>query len=139
MTFTLFGRWQTRIFLISTVGVLVTVPFAAIVSYSPLTFLLILFYLTLLGLIWDGLYNFLQQFKWDRDWPGVFQLFAGIWEALFLITLIKSIGLPLIPKTLAIPIFIVHYIFVWSAIYLSSQILMKLLFPHWRFRGGRLF
>ncbi|MBK4728336.1 hypothetical protein JJD41_00295 [Oxynema sp. CENA135] len=139
MTFTLFGRWQTRIFLISTVGVLVTVPFAAIASYSSLTFLLILFYLTLLGLIWDGLYNFLQQFKWDRDWPGIFQLFAGIWEALFLITLIKSIGLPLIPKTLAIPIFVVHYTCVWLAIYLSSQILMKLLFPHWRFHGGRLF
>ena len=96
MTPTLFGRWQTRLLLFATIGVLVTLPFflGLITSQSGSIFFWILGYVAIFGIGWDALYISLQQLRWDRDWPGAFQLIAGIWEALFVLFLIKIIGLP---------------------------------------------
>jgi hypothetical protein len=129
MTPTLFGRWQTRIFLLSTVGVLASLPFYLGylgTQYNPIYFW-VLFYVGLLGLGWDVLYDFLQKFMWDRDWPGVFQFFAAIVEGVVL-------GIQL--EYFKIPTFIKHYSLVWVSVYLSSWVIMRLLFPRWRFRGG---
>ncbi|WP_293134357.1 hypothetical protein [Microcoleus sp. bin38.metabat.b11b12b14.051] len=140
MTPVLFGRWQTRIFLLATVGVLVSLPF--FLGYlgtkeSPIYFW-VLFYVGFFGLGWDVLYNFLQKFMWDGDWPGVFQFFAGIVEAVFLGFIIKIFGLPYIDKEVFdIPTFIQHYSLVWVSVYVSSWVMMRLLFPRWRFRGGQ--
>ena len=139
MTPTLLGRWQTRIFLLFTVGFVVTLPFVFSQGRFQPNFIYfwILFYLGLLGLIWDILYNFLQQFFWDRDWPGVMQLLAAIFEAIVLILIIKFWGLPYInPDRFQLHLFITHYSVVWLSIYFSSWTLMRLLFPQWRFRGG---
>ncbi|TAG67108.1 MAG: hypothetical protein EAZ25_08855 [Oscillatoriales cyanobacterium] len=136
MTPTLFGRWQTRLLLFATIGVLVTLPFflGLITSTSGAIFFLILGYVAIFGIGWDILYIYIQQFRWDRDWPGAFQLIAGIWEALFVLFLIKIIGLPGIPReNFDLTAFALHYSLVWLAIYLAS------LFPYWRFRGGQWF
>ena len=140
MTPTLFGRWQTRLLLFSTVGVLVTLPFflGLITSQSGSIFFWVLGYVAIFGIGWDALYISLQQLRWDRDWPGAFQLLAGIWEALFVLFLIKIIGLPGIPKQdFDLGAFALHYSLVWLAIYLASQTLMRIFFPYWRFRGGQ--
>ena len=79
MTPTLFGRWQTRLLLLATVGILITIPFSEPIYFSVLA------YIAILGLFWDVVYDFLQKFRWDRDWPGVYQLLAAIWEAIFLL------------------------------------------------------
>lgn len=140
MTPTLFGRWQTRLLLFATVGVLVTLPFA--LGYigpgsSPIYFWM-LGYLALFGLGWDAVYDYLQKFRWDRDWPAILQLFAGIWEAAFLIFLLKVVRLPL-PGVANLDLggFVLHYSLVWLAVFVGSHSLMRILFPRWRFQGGQ--
>ncbi|MEB3282024.1 MAG: hypothetical protein VKK42_24200 [Lyngbya sp.] len=141
MTPTLWGRWQTRIFLLATVGVFVTLPFwMGFIGKPSWIYFALLGYIALFGLVWDTLYIYLQKFRWDRDWPGLFQLLAGIWEGLFVGGLAQTIGLPGIsPQVFHLGLFICHYTGVWLATYLASQTLTRILFPHWRFRGGRWF
>ncbi|OIP73369.1 MAG: hypothetical protein AUK43_00475 [Oscillatoriales cyanobacterium CG2_30_40_61] len=142
MTPTLIGRWQTRLFLFATIGILVTLVFLGLkISDQPRSiYFWVLGYISCFGLIWDILYIKIQQLRWDRDWPGAFQLLAGIWEALFLLILIKTIGLPgLSASEFNLGLFIFHYSCVWIAIFIASQSLIRILFPYWRFRGGQLF
>lgn len=141
MTPTLFGRWQTRLFLLATVGVLVTLPFVLGITSpnSSSAYFWVLGYVAIFGIVWDILYNYLQQFRWDRDWPGIFQLLTGVWEGIFLIIIIKLLQLPLPGvQNLDLNLFIRHYSLVWLSIYLASQTVMRVLFPRWRFRGGQL-
>jgi hypothetical protein len=142
MTPTLIGRWQTRLLLFATVGVLVSLPFCFgyFGAQPSWVYLWILGYIAVFGIVWDWLYIYLQNFRWDRDWPGIFQLLAGIWEIIFLVLLVKVLGLPGIPQdSLDLKRLILHYSLVWVAIYIASQSLMRILWPHWRFRGGRWF
>lgn len=140
MTPTLFGRWQTRLFLLATIGVLVTLPFClGIIEPNFGTgYYLILGYVAILGCIWDILYNYLQKFRWDRDWPGALQLVAGIWEAVFIAGSVKLGILPGVPSELPLFWFFLHYSVVWLSVYIGSQTIMRILFPRWRFRGGQL-
>lgn len=139
MTPTLFGRWQTRLLLLATVGVLITLPFSVgiIGPGASSEFFWIVGYVALFGLLWDVLYNYLQKFRWDRDWPGAFQLLAGIWEAIFIACVVKLFGLPNVPRELPINGFIFHYSLVWLGVYITSQTLMRIVFPRWRFKGGQ--
>lgn len=142
MTPTLFGRWQTRLLLLATVGVLITLPFAFGITSpnSSLVYFWVLGYVAIFGILWDILYNYLQKFRWDRDWPGIFQLLAGIWEGIFLIIIIDLWQFPLPGiQNLDFNLFVRHYSLVWLGIYLASQTIMRVLFPRWRFRGGQLF
>lgn len=139
MTPTLFGRWQTRIFLLATIGLITTWKFASgLLGTEPGTsYYWVLFYVALFGLIWDVLYNFLQKFMWDHDWPGAFQLLAGIAEGVLLGLLARSNVLPFIDGShFNLGTFVLHYGAVWVSTYLASWVMMRLLFPRWRFRGG---
>lgn len=141
MTPTLFGRWQTRILLLFTVGLLVTVPFSiGIVGEPSSNYIGILVWIALFGMGWDILYDRIQKFRWDRDWPASFQLLAGIWEAIFILFVLNGLGIPL-PGIEDLPIhfgtFIFHYSTVWLAVFTASQTLMRVVFPRWRFRGGK--
>ncbi len=135
MTPTLFGRWQTRVILIGTIGVLITLAFA-LSSRSFFTPFVVLFYATLLGLGWDLLYNFLQKLRWDRDWPPIFFLFGAIIEALFLWNLIYMLPLPGIERSLTFVSFISHYTVVWLAIFALMLGPLRVLLLHWRFQGA---
>jgi hypothetical protein len=141
MTLTLLGRWQTRILLLSTIGMLVTLPFSlGILGSASSNYLSILVWIGIFGLGWDILYDRMQKFRWDRDWPATFQLLAGIWEGVFLLSVLNGLEIAL-PGIEELPIdlttFIFHYSSVWLAVFLASQSLMRILFPHWRFRGGK--
>jgi hypothetical protein len=140
MTPTLIGRWQTRILLLTLVGFPITLPFTVGIvgpGASPV-FSLILLYVILFGFLWDVMYDFWQQFRWDRDWPGVLQLLAGIGEAVFLGIILKSIPVPgLVPEDISLKWFAIHYSCVWLGVYLASQSLTRIVFPRWRFRGGK--
>lgn len=142
MTPTLFGRWQTRLLLLFTVGVLVSIPFAmGLIASSPgIVYFWILVYVAIFGLGWDVLYDKIQKYRWDRDWPAVYQFFAGIWEMVFVFCGVKLLGfLPIpIPKEELSPgVFFLHYSFVWLAVFIVSQSLMRIVFVRWRFRGGQ--
>lgn len=139
MTPTLLGRWQTRILLLATVGGLVTLPFYfGFMGKPSWIYFAVLGYVALFGLVWDILYIYLQKFRWDRDWPGVFQLLGGIGEGLLIAGLAKTVGLPGISAQIFnVGVFICHYSLVWWATYLASVSLTRILFPRQRFRGGR--
>ena len=138
MTPTLWGRWQTRIWLLGIIGSFVTLLFAYF--YNSLTPFLILAYVLIVGLILDLVYNFLQKFRWDRDWPPTFQLGAGIVEGGLVWGLIQFW-----PDLIAIPgqsgltfgQFFAHYTTVWVITFLASQSLLRILYPRWRYRGGQ--
>jgi hypothetical protein len=138
MTPTLLGRWQTRLVLLGTLGVLITVLFVGFYPSSPAPpFFIVLGYVALLGLGWDVLYQALQQRRWDHDWPAIFQLGAGLWEGMVIYGVMISVGLPGIGDSMAPGPFWGHYGTVWLGYFLTSQSLLRVLFPRWRFRGGQ--
>ncbi len=134
MTPTLFGRWQTRFFLLMLIGVPITIVFTAFApGVGPL---IILFLVMVLGFGWDVFYQLIQRQRWDQDWPPVLQLMAGIVELLLILTLVFVIDI--LPGPTPNPIFfLAHYWTVWVATFLASQSLMRLVFPRWRFNGGQ--
>jgi len=137
VTPTLAGRWQTRIFVLGTIGVIVTAVFAA--SYAADTFWYVLGYVLLFGLGWDVLYIAIQQLKWDRDWPPYLQWLAAAWEGFFLYYLIDNMGLPGIDEgTVPQDRFIYHYGTVFITTFIWVQGPMRALFPSWRYHGGRI-
>ncbi|MGD1911570.1 MAG: hypothetical protein ACFB2X_12125 [Rivularia sp. (in: cyanobacteria)] len=138
MTPTLIGRWQSRIFLLATIGVLFTLPFAVSNGFQNIEFIYfwILFYVGAFGLVWDILYTLIQKLFWDHDWPGIIQFFAAIFEGIFLSLMINLVGLPNITQKPDLLTYVIHYSIVWIAVYCASWIVMRLLFPRARFRGG---
>jgi hypothetical protein len=137
MTPTLIGRWQTRILLLGTLGILVTIPFSL---NGESVYFQVLLAIAVLGCLWDIVYNQLQTVRWDHDWPATLQVGAGIWEAFFfyvpfryLISNILKIG-----WLIGIPFdkFLLHYACIWLAVFTASQTLMRIIFPRWRFHGG---
>jgi hypothetical protein len=140
MTPTIWGRWQTRIAMFLTIGVIVTAFFALFDDTDA--YFRILFYVGVFGLVWDIIYIFIQQVRWDRDWPPVFQWAAGFVEGAFVWILLEYFGLPGIADGEAgvVPFdrFLSHYLCVFFAIWLWLQGPMRVVFPFWRFHGGRI-
>lgn len=140
MTLTLAGRWQTRFFLLTVGGIPVTAVFAWL--FGTLTPFALLGYVLLFGLGWDTLYNVLQTWRWNRDWPPLFAWLTGLWEGAFLWAVLNllwaaGITLPGIAAGGGYGRFAVHYLAVFSITWVASLGLMPILFPRWRFRGGQ--
>jgi hypothetical protein len=141
MTFTLFGRWQIRVLLLATVGMLLTILMVVRSSSSIAgqTFLTLI-YLGLFGLGWDFVYHQLQRLRWDGDWNGLLQLGGAVWEGLFLVMVIKAVGLPGIDRTIfSIPGFIGFYTSYCVLNSIVTHSLLRILSPYSRFNGGQWF
>ncbi len=141
MTPTLMGRWQTRLAMLATWGVLISLVFA--ITRGPdgfnETFFYVLGYVALFGLAWDIVFILLQRLRWDRDWPAVFQFGAGVAEGALIYALIRWTGLPGIEKSaVSFGLFLAHYGTVWLVTFAWVQGPMRALFPRWRFTGGRV-
>lgn len=136
MTPTLVGRWQTRALLLGTTGLLLSLGFGRLFG-DLVTPLVLLGYVLVFGFAWDALYQYLQSFRWDRDWPPVFQFAAGIVEAAFIWALVRLIGLPGVSPELTLGQFFAHYATVWFVAFVGTQGPLRLIFPRWRYRGGR--
>lgn len=135
MTPTLLGRWQTRLILLSTLGLAVTALFANwFQSNGPF---ILLGLVLVIGFAWDVAYQLMQRRRWDRDWPPNLQLAAGIWEAVFVAWLVFGLGI--LPNTPTVGQFLGHYTAVWLTTFLASQSVMRLIFPRWRYNGGEWF
>jgi len=144
---TLLGRWQTRLFLLGTAGVLLTFGFGFLFRDFATPFAL-LGYVLLFGFGWDIGYNALQSLRWDRDWPPLFFVGGGLLEALLLWGLVKAqvlwaalglAGLPGVAPGLTLAQFAAHYGTVFIVTLLLMLGPMKVIFLKWRFRGGQLF
>ena len=144
MTPTLMGRWQTRLFLLGSIGLAVTLIFGYIFN-DYITPLAALGYVLVIGFVWDIVYDYAQTCRGDQDWPPVLQWVGAIIEAVFLwglillgnqITLFGT-GLPGISPNLTLGMFAAHYTSVWVLVFIASQALMRIIFPRWRFDGGQ--
>jgi hypothetical protein len=132
---TLNGRIQTRVFLLAVVGgiwTLILSPFL-----GAMTFLVLLAVLVL-GVGWELVYHFIQQFRWEKDWPTFFGLVTAINEGLLVWLLLGAGAVPGLPSGVPGSVFLIQFITTWLLVWLVANGPMRVPFIHWRFRGGRL-
>ena len=67
MTPTLLGRWQQRLLVLPTIGLLLSLPLA--ISQLSWYYIIVLFYIGIGGCLWDILYQQLQLegFCWNSN------------------------------------------------------------------------
>jgi len=144
MTYSLAGRLQTRILIFGVLGGAWTAVITPILpTRLPLgasfrmTFSVLLLTIVL-GVFWELGYHLLQQFRWDKDWPTMFSLLAGVPEGLLVWLLLETDSwfwdVPVTPRGFWL-LFISLWLVVW--IVLSGPIRVLLVRRRWR--GGRLF
>ncbi|HEY0641665.1 MAG TPA: hypothetical protein VGD67_28900 [Pseudonocardiaceae bacterium] len=141
---TLFGRIQTRLFLLAVVGGAIT---ALITPILPLdgpmgqryqaTFV-VLASVAVLGVAWELLYHLLMQWRWEKDWPTLFGLVTLVPEGILVWVLADRQILPGLPGPVPGDAFLVHFVLVWLAVWMVANGPMRVPFIRWRFRGGRV-
>jgi hypothetical protein len=145
MTPTLFGRLQSRFFLLLFVGL----PWTLIISpflpgfdgagltdiYFKATFRLLALVCVLGLVIWEPIYHYLQQFRWEKDWPSLFALLLGIPEGIlaWLLSGLVLEGDGGAPAKVFVPMFVTVWILVW----LMAIGPIKVFLIRYRFRGGK--
>ncbi len=141
MTPTLWGRIQSRLLLVLIVGGIWTLlvtpfikPFSASVSSAYFLTFAALLIVTFVGVIWELIYHGLQQTRWEKDWPTLFGLLTGIPE--FFTT---AFWLAVVTGDRVIPplTFFLHFFSTWIVVWLFANGPIRILFPRWRFNGGR--
>lgn len=141
---TLNGRIQTRLFLLAVVGGLITLiitpvlPGNAPVGDKYRDTYLVLLTVAVLGVLWECLYHFLMQWRWEKDWPTLFGLVTAAPEGL-LIWLLLSVGaIPGIVGHVSGAAFAILFGLIWLGVWLTANGPMRVPFIRWRFNGGRL-
>lgn len=139
MTATLFGRIQTRVFVVATVGLLWTIIVTPVLpdrgrlsTAYGVTFRVLLI-VGVAGIGWELVYHGLQQFRWEKDWPALFGLLTGINEGIS--TWLVARGFDIKVRGSA---FLVHFATTWIALWLFVNGPMRVIFIRWRYRGGRI-
>ncbi len=141
MTSTYFGRVQTRLFTVFTIGLLWTLvltPFLSLPAGEKYKVTLTtLGWVALLGVVvWEPIWHLLQQFRWEKDWPAMYLLLQAVPEAVLVRVVLDR------TLTTAAPVgtgtFALHFATTWLAIYFFVQGPMRVPFLRWRFRGGRI-
>lgn len=138
---TLTGRMQTRLFLLATVGLawtIVVVPllprFGASLGDVYATAILALFVIALMGLGWELLYHFIQQYRWEKDWPILYALVEGLPEGILAFAVVDAVvtnG----PHPIT---FFLHFFTTWIVVWLAAVGPLRMVLIRWRFRGGRI-
>jgi hypothetical protein len=139
MTPTLLGRWQIRIFLLATVGLLISFLVGLGFGGNYQVPLLALLYVLLFGLVWDVLYQVMTSYRWDRDWPTSYQVAAGVIEGALVWVLILTHKLPGIAEPPHFIVFLIQYGAIWLSIFLLTQGPLRIFSVNWRYQGGQWF
>ena len=141
---TLFGRVQTRIFLLALVGGLVTLAITPVLSLPGstseqyrMTFI-VLATVAVLGVLWEIVYHVLMQWRWEKDWPTLFGLITFVPEGVLVWVLLRAGVVPGIAAAPPAAAFVIHFLVVWLAVWLVAQGPMRVPFIRWRFHGGRI-
>ncbi len=140
----LMGRIQTRIFTLAVIGSLWT---AVITPFLPphsvplhtryqATFT-VLAVVLVVGLVWECIYQGLQQFRWEKDWPTLFGFVEGINEGIVAWLIVANVTLPGHPSVTGTA-FVIDFATVWIVTWLWVNGPMRVPFLRWRFRGGRI-
>jgi hypothetical protein len=146
---TLNGRLQTRIFMLVVFGGVITFLITPILpggfelsgeSYK-ITYL-ILATVLVLGILWELLYHFIQQFRWEKDWPTLFGLITAINEGAVVWLLLDNGLIPGIDgKDFPAEVFwafFIDFTVIWLVIWVWTNGPMRVPFIRWRFFGGRI-
>lgn len=165
MTPVFLGRIQTRIYVSLLIGglwTLVITPFLfinppgegytlALASDVPLgdtyklTFAALAITTVFGCIVWEPIYHFFMQFRWEKDWPAFFHLLQVFPEGLSTFLLLHVSWLNPLPdigpdKEQFVPV--LAYIFLFSSTWIITWLFangpMKIFFIRWRFNGGRL-
>jgi hypothetical protein len=138
---TLAGRIQTRLFLLATVGLLWTIVVVPVLPKRGAstttvytTSVLTLFVVAFLGCGWELLYHFIQQYRWEKDWPVLYLLVQGIPEGVLAFMVVDGL-IPLGPSAVT---FFFHFVTTWILVWLSAIGPLRMVLIRWRFRGGRI-
>ncbi|MFI6595125.1 hypothetical protein ACIBHX_02695 [Nonomuraea sp. NPDC050536] len=135
---TLAGRIQTRLFLLATVGAVLTALSALVLPMSFVDAYLVLLAVAVVGVGWELLYHLLMQFRWDKDWPTLFGLVAIVPEGLLMWVLLDRGLIPGVGGPVPAGAFAAMFAIVWIGQWLFANGPMRVLFVQWRLRGGRL-
>jgi hypothetical protein len=141
MMMTLGGRLQTRLVLLSSAGLCWTLAVSPLLPRPDGVSLRAGFRITLassiamtlLGLLWELVYHALQQLRWDKDWPSLFGLVAGVVEAVPVWLVVRA--LRILPDR-CWPLFTLHFATTWIVVWLFTLGPIAVLQPRWRFEGG---
>lgn len=140
---TLFGRIQTRIFVIAVIGGLWALVISPLLpgpgsmqdNYRAMYGILLI--VGVLGVFWELLYHALQQFRWEKDWPTLFGLVLGVPEGAVAYAVARS-GVLSATENVSSAAFVVGFGTTWLVTWLFINGPMRIFSLHWRFRGGRL-
>lgn len=142
MTPTLFGRIQTRIFLVAVIGSIWTLIITPLLPGEGVDYAMtfaILLVVGVAGVLWEFVYHGLQQFRWEKDWPTILGLVTGINEGVLVWFLVDAGVAPGIAGgSVPLSTFLWHFATTWLVIFLYVNGPMRVPFLRWRFRGGRL-
>ncbi|PXX70873.1 hypothetical protein DFR70_101294 [Nocardia tenerifensis] len=142
---TLNGRVQTRVLALGVIGFLVALIITPVLPTGSLSLgqsyrvtLSILLATVLVGVLWELLYHFLQQFRWEKDWPTLFGFLTMVNEGALMWVLVRytTVVLPesLRPSATA---FLIQFVVTWIVFWLIVNGPMRVVFHRWRFQGGR--
>ncbi len=141
MTPTLLGRIQTRwllLFLVGVPWVIVISPFllpfaggAGLADVYELGFASLLL-VGLLGTAWEVCYHLLMQLRWEKDWPALLGLVTAVNEFLLFVPVLVLLGYDF---SFAV-VLLFGSLWVWMWIVANGP--LRVLFPRWRYRGGRV-
>ncbi|MEM9562374.1 MAG: hypothetical protein AAGA93_07160 [Actinomycetota bacterium] len=141
MTPTLIGRIQSRLIVVTVVGLVWTiliVPFlpaggADLGTVYGMTFRAVIYTAVVGAVFWEPLYHWFQQYRWEKDWPTGLGLVTGLPEGLVVLALLQASG--------PVPggAFLVHFTTTWLLVWFVLNGPLRVLLPRWRFRGGRFF
>ena len=141
---TLPGRIQTRLFLLAILGApltLIITPFLGLdgplLDRYQVTFTVLLA-VAVIGIVWEAIYHFLMQWRWEKDWPTLFGLITFLPEGLLIWGLFDLGLLPGLPASAPVIPFALHFLAVWLVVWLAANGPMRVPFIRWRFYGGRL-
>lgn len=149
MTPSLIGRVQTRLFTVFTAGLLWTLLVTPLLPSGPTQpgghRIVDLYRFTLgalalvavLGVVvWEPIYQLLQQFRWEKDWPAVFVFLQVVPEgAIVHAVLVRVVTTP---TAVGWPTFLIDFVTTWLVIFASVHGPIRVPFLRWRFSGGRI-
>jgi len=143
---TLGGRIQSRIVFLAVIGGIITLILTPILpglggtlGTKYKTTFIILLTIIVLGVIWEFIYHFIMQWRWEKDWPTFFGLVTAINEGLLVYLLLKYTGVPGIMKgSVPLAAFLIDFLVIWIVVWLWVNGPMRVVNIRWRFHGGRL-
>ncbi|MEU7144218.1 hypothetical protein ABZ942_32570 [Nocardia sp. NPDC046473] len=142
---TLNGRIQTRVLALSVIGFFVALIITPFLPTGSLSLgqayrvtLSILLATVLVGVLWELLYHFLQQFRWEKDWPTLFGFLTMVNEGALMWVLVRYTTVVL-PESLhpSLTAFLIQFVVTWMVFWLIVNGPMRVVFHRWRFQGGR--